>query len=404
MENGKKPDLIALSSIPLVMTLGNSMLIPVLPTIEKELGITKLQSSLIITIYSILAIIFIPVAGYLSDRVGRKKVIIPSLALAGVGGLISGFASWKIQNPYTLILVGRLIQGIGSSGAFPVVIPTVGDMFKNEDDVSKGLGIIETSNTFGKVLSPVIGAVLAAWIWYVPFFAIPVFCAISILLMFFLVKIPANENSENHDSFKSFIQRIREIFKKNGKWLSAVFYTGWVCMFVYFAFLFYFSSVLESKYGIDGVKKGFVLAIPLLFLCSTSYGAGKFDGKVKHKMKWVSFGGILLAGLALFWIGFIENLTFLIVVLSVAGIGIGATLPSLDALITEGICKENRGTMTSIYSSMRLTGVALAPPVTAALTSVSASTAFIVVSATAIIAAAAIVILIKPTQEDEQQY
>src|SRR5690554_3124086 len=119
MEAGKKLDLIALSSIPLVMTLGNSMLIPVLPTIEKELDITHFQSSLIITVYSILAIIFIPAAGYLSDRVGRKKVIIPSLALAGVGGLVSGLAAWKIQNPFIIILAGRLIQGIGSSGAFP---------------------------------------------------------------------------------------------------------------------------------------------------------------------------------------------------------------------------------------------------------------------------------------------
>ena len=71
--------LLALSSVPLIMTLGNSMLIPVLPAIEEALDITSLQASLIITVYSVMAIILIPIAGYLSDRVGRKKVIIPSL-------------------------------------------------------------------------------------------------------------------------------------------------------------------------------------------------------------------------------------------------------------------------------------------------------------------------------------
>ncbi|HEX6922762.1 MAG TPA: MFS transporter, partial [Bacillales bacterium] len=45
MEEKKKWDLISIASIPLVMTLGNSMLIPVLPTIEKELEISSLQSS-----------------------------------------------------------------------------------------------------------------------------------------------------------------------------------------------------------------------------------------------------------------------------------------------------------------------------------------------------------------------
>lgn len=79
--------LISIASIPLVMTLGNSMLIPVLPMIEKELSITSLQASLLITVYSVVAIFCIPIAGFLSDHVGRKRVIIPSLILAGIGGL-----------------------------------------------------------------------------------------------------------------------------------------------------------------------------------------------------------------------------------------------------------------------------------------------------------------------------
>ncbi len=53
--------LIALASVPLVMTLGNSMLIPILPTIEKKLHISSFQVSMIITIYSIVAILLIPI-------------------------------------------------------------------------------------------------------------------------------------------------------------------------------------------------------------------------------------------------------------------------------------------------------------------------------------------------------
>ena len=56
--------ILSLSSIPLVMTLGNSMLIPVLPSMEKKLSISAFQTSMIITVYSIVAIFLIPVAGY----------------------------------------------------------------------------------------------------------------------------------------------------------------------------------------------------------------------------------------------------------------------------------------------------------------------------------------------------
>jgi ACDE family multidrug resistance protein len=59
MESRKKLDLLALSSVPLVMTLGNSMLIPVLPLISKKLNIGSFQVSLIITVYSIVAILLV---------------------------------------------------------------------------------------------------------------------------------------------------------------------------------------------------------------------------------------------------------------------------------------------------------------------------------------------------------
>lgn len=77
MESRKKMDLLALASVPLIMTLGNSMLIPVLPVIEKQLKISSMQVSMIITVYSIFAIFLIPIAGYLSDRFGRKKSSFP---------------------------------------------------------------------------------------------------------------------------------------------------------------------------------------------------------------------------------------------------------------------------------------------------------------------------------------
>ncbi|MGG2060960.1 MFS transporter [Priestia megaterium] len=366
MESRKKLDLLALASVPLIMTLGNSMLIPVLPVIEKRLQISSLQVSMIITVYSIFAIFLIPIAGYLSDRFGRKKIIIPSLLLAAVGGALTGWASWQMANPFWVILIGRAIQGIGSAGAMPVVMPCVGDMFKDEQEITKGLGLIETANTFGKVLSPILGAFLAAMIWFLPFWFIPILCLISILLVIFLVKVPKNDSSSESEqkkkSITQFLKDLKKTLKENMGWLMAIFILGAIIMLVLFGVLFYLSTILEERYHIVNTKKGLVMAIPLLALSISSFVAGKKVGNNKIVMKWSAFLGFLLLTCSFIILFFNTSLFSILLTLVLGGIGIGAALPSLDALITEGIEKEERGTITSLYSSMRFVGVAAGPP------------------------------------------
>lgn len=362
----KRWAVISLASVPLIMTLGNSMLIPILPVMEKELDISKLQSSYIITVYSIVAIICIPIAGYLSDRYGRKKVLVPALIITGIGGLIAGLASWLMDNAFIVILLGRILQGIGASGAMPIVFPLVGDMFRDDDEASETLGIIETSNTVGKVLSPILGAGLTAIVWFLPFFSIPVFCAISVLLIIFLIK-NKKKNEEPPMPFKEYWQLIKEVFREHKRWLIAIFIIGAILMFILFGFLFYLSSILEDKFEIDGIKKGLLLAIPLLALSIASYVAGKKINDNLKVMKWVSFIGIVLAGCAVAVISFMDHFIYLLIIFLICGTGIGMALPCLDTLITESIDKTVRGALTSIYSSMRFIGVAAGPPVVAVL-------------------------------------
>lgn len=355
--------IVSLASIPLVMTLGNSMLIPVLPILEKKVGITSFQSSMIITSYSVAAIFLIPVAGYLSDRFGRKMIILPSLILALIGGLIAGYASWKMESPFTWIIIGRILQGIGAAGAMPIVLPLVGDIYKDDDEkTSSTLGIIETSNTFGKVLSPILGSAFAAFLWFLPFFSISVFSLISIVLIFFFVKVP--KEKDEPIKLKDFLSNLKETFKQEGKWLFTVFLNGMFAMLILFGVLFFLSENLEKTHDIQGIKKGFVLAIPLLLLCIASYITGRnIKGKLKtiKKMMIISLIG---ASASVIFVGYVsEKLILLLVVTSILGIAIGAILPVLDAIITENIEKEQRGTVSSFYSSARFIGVAAGPPV-----------------------------------------
>lgn len=352
--------LVSIASIPLVMTLGNSMLIPVLPVMEKELDISSTQSSLLITCYSVSSIFLIPIAGFLSDKYGRKNIILPSLMIVLIGGLICGFAAWKMSNSYWILIIGRILQGIGASGAFPIVLPLVGDLYKNDDEASATLGVVETSNTFGKVISPIVGAALAAVVWYMPFFLISLFSLISFLLVLFFVK---QKKTVKPVRLKKFIENTKRIFRDEGKWLYTLFVVGGYVMLVLFMMQVFLSNNLEEQFHMKGIKKGFILAVPLLLLCISSLMSGKFIKGNKMTMKKVIMLGLLLQAASLLLFKEYKSILLLILVLSILGVAIGMVLPCLDALITENVEKSQRGLITSFFSSARFIGVAAGPPI-----------------------------------------
>jgi ACDE family multidrug resistance protein len=389
-------EFIAIASIPLVLVLGNSMLVPILPEMQSRLGISRFQSSLIITLFSVTAGIIIPISGYMSDRFSRKSVIIPSLIIYGAAGVLAGFgAIWK---SYTIVIIARTIQGIGAAGTAPIAMALVGDLYKGATE-SKALGLTEASNGAGKVVSPILGSLLALIVWFAPFFAFPIFCLLSLLAVIFILKEPDKKNEPQ--KLGAYIHEIGSVLKKKGKWLIPSFFAGSLALFILFGVLFYLSDILEdAPYNIKGVRKGFVLAIPLLCMVITSYTTGALIKKNGTLMRWLMNIGLIIMTVSLaLTIFFSTNLYIFIGLLSLSGIGTGLLLPCLNTMITGSVEKAQRGMITSIYSSLRFIGVAFGPPIFGWLMKISHQMVFITVSSLALITLGLVFFLIKPKGE-----
>lgn len=352
--------ILTLSLIPLIMVLGNSMIVPVLPAAKSALDVSQLRVSLLITLFSIPAGLTIPLAGILSDRIGRKKVIIPSLLLYGAGGLIAGIAAWIGDGSYALVLTGRIVQGIGAAGTAPIAMALVGDLY-NRESRSKALGIIEAANGMGKVLSPILGSMIAVITWFALFFAFPILCIPATLLVLWLIKEPGKQ--QEPPPLKQYKNHLVKTWKNQGTWLMAAFLAGAVTLFVLFGVLFYLSDILEKTYKIEGVKKGLILAIPLLALSVTSYWCGSFIQNRIKLMKPFIVSGLGILAIAMGIVPFVKNTFILVGILVIEGIGSGLVLPCLNTMITSAVGKEERGIVTSLYNSVRFIGVALGPPV-----------------------------------------
>lgn len=352
--------LIILSSVPLVMVLGNSMLIPVLSTIQDIYHVGPSKVSLLITLFSIPAAIVIPFAGYLADKIGRKKVIFFSLLLYGLGGILAGIVA-LMKGSFILLLGSRVIQGIGAAGTAPIAMVLTSDLY-DKAERSKALGIIEAANGMGKVLSPILGSIIALITWYAMFFVFPALCLPTALALWFLIQEPQKEASSE------YAKKIGNIFQRHGRWLLVAFFTGTMVMFTMFGILFALSEMLEKNYHLAGVKKGLFLAIPLIAMCTTSYFTGSHIKNKIGKMKQLIIIGLFLLASPLFAVPWSSNNRILFIsLLVIVGIGSGLVLPCLNMMITSAIRLKERGMITSLYSSVRFLGVALGPPIFGAL-------------------------------------
>lgn len=392
--------IIAIGSTPLFMTLGNSMLIPLLPAMKSDLNISQMQVSLIITVFSLSAAIFIPICGYLSDRFSRKAVMIPALILFGSGALLSGLSASMFTNAYTWIMVGRTIQGIGAAGAAPIAMALTGDLFKGSEQ-SRVLGIFEASNGVGKVLSPILGSLVGLFIWYMAFFIFPLLALFSLLLLIFFVK--EKKKWQSPPSFRKYAFGLLSVFKYEGRWLFTIYLAGGVCLFTLFGILFYLSDVLEETYLIEGFSKGLILAIPLLILVTTSYTTGRKIGKNLEKMKRLIIIGLALMTISYGGLIFFKKLFPFLLVLGISSVGAGLVLPCVNSLITGSVGKERRGFVTSLYNSVRFIGVAIGPPIFARLMDWSKNGMFLTVASLTLIIGLLVLFFVRVKGEDGEK-
>lgn len=157
-------------------SLDTGIIGPVLPSIEQSFHLTSRISSWIFTLFVIAFMIGSPVMAKFSDFYGRKKIFILDVILFGIGSCLIAF-SFNIES----IFLGRIIQGFGCGGLFPVAGAFVGDAFPLNER-GKALGILGSVFGISAIGGPLVGAALIPFGWNLCF---TINIPISIFLVIF---------------------------------------------------------------------------------------------------------------------------------------------------------------------------------------------------------------------------
>ncbi len=159
----------------MVDVFGFSMVMPLLPAIATALGASNIVYGLIISSNAVMILIFGPIWGKLSDKYGRKPILMISQAGTGVAFLLLAFS-----NSLYIILAGRMLDGI-FSGQFPIIRAYVSDITTPKTRAPQ-MSKIMVGYTSGMIVGPLLGGFLGTFAWWLPMVFASLLTIVSIIL------------------------------------------------------------------------------------------------------------------------------------------------------------------------------------------------------------------------------
>lgn len=177
MQSNKR-NLIILFFTLMIMMLGFGIIIPILPFYIESMGASGSQLGLLMAVFAFMQLIFAPVWGGLSDKVGRKPIL-----MVGVFGNAFALLLMGLATQMWMLFVARALAGVLSSATMPTAMAYIGDSTTPENR-SGGMGVIGAAMGMGMVIGPGIGGWLADISLSTPFYFAS---ALSVLVLIFIV-------------------------------------------------------------------------------------------------------------------------------------------------------------------------------------------------------------------------
>ncbi|MFX1456337.1 MAG: MFS transporter [Promethearchaeota archaeon] len=198
----------------MVDVFGFSMVMPLLPQIATTLGATALMYGFIISSNAVMILIFGPIWGKLSDKYGRKSILMISQAGTGVAFLLLAFS-----NSLYIILAGRILDGI-FSGQFPIVRAYISDVTTPQTRTSQ-MSKMMVGYTSGMIIGPLLGGTLGSFGWWVPMVFASLLCVLSVILTYKVLveSMPKDRIADLRTERK---QKIESSGKKESIWSKEV--------------------------------------------------------------------------------------------------------------------------------------------------------------------------------------
>jgi DHA1 family tetracycline resistance protein-like MFS transporter len=338
-------------------SIGIGIIMPVMPNLLIELGAGDLSNAalwggMLATVFAMMQFVFGPTVGNLSDRYGRRPVLLISLAALAVDYLIMGMA-----HAVWVLVIGRIIGGI-TSATHSTANAYMADI-SDPDEKAQNFGLVGAAFGVGFVLGPVIGGFLGDFGPRVPFFAAAALAAANAVFGYFVLSETVTDEIRRPFSWKRAnpIGGLRHLGKLPGvnRLLLVTFFYN-IAFFVYPSIWAYYT---QERFGWEPSMTGLSL---MVFGLSMAIVQG---GLIRLVIPRIGEHNTVLLGFAINVVAFVTYALawegwhiFVLAPLTSLGILAG---PALQGIMSRTAGPDQQGELQGLLVSVSAIGMILSP-------------------------------------------
>ncbi len=340
-----------------INSIGIGLILPVMPDLIEDvqgasLSDAALWGGVLAASYAVMQFLFSPVVGNLSDRFGRRPVLLLSLFVMMLDYIVLAFAGsiW-------LLLLGRLIAG-GAASTQSTALAYMADISAPEKR-AKNFGLISAGFGVGFVLGPIIGGFLGGFDVRAPFIAAACIAGANLLLGWFLV--PETLADENRRPFQwkraNPLGGVQQIGKLPGvKWLLVVMLAYQISNYVYPAIWAYYTQAAFDwdvrMVGLSLTAYGVAMAITQGVLISPIM-------KTLGEMRAIQYG-LALNIVSLVAFGFASAGWIIWFLIPISALG-AVVAPAMQSFMSRAAGNDQQGELQGVLSSIAALSMIISP-------------------------------------------
>ena len=342
------PNLRVVFAVTLMAIMGVANITPAFPRIARELGVTPKQIAYLITYFTVPGVFLAPILGVLADRIGRKRILAPSLFLFGLAGTACGFV-----RDFDLLLGLRFLQGVGAAALGALNVTIIGDLYSGRERTA-AMGYNSSVLSVGTAAYPLLGGALATIGWYYPFLvsiaAIPVG-----FLVFFGLKSPEPRNKQR---LRAYFGDVWHIVRKRS--IIGLFLGALVTFVVlYGSYLTFLPFLIAQSFHGTPLLIGLIMSCASISTALTSTQLGWFAKRCSEKR--LLAAGYVLFALSMAIVPFVPSLWVLLVPAVIQGVAMAFTMPNISSLMAAFAPVNQRGAIMSLNGMVLRLGQTLGP-------------------------------------------